>query len=135
MKIGETLGVPRARRVIMKERKRIFTLREAQKALPKIRELTASAVVRAEALSARIDSSPAGEERMHLETQYNALIRAWAEQVMDSGCEVKGLWLVDFDSGDGIYYCWRHPEHALQFFHDYDAGLAGRRPLGPLAVG
>ena len=41
------------------------------------------------------------------------------------GADVKGLWLVDFDSGAG-YYCWQWPEQELAFFHTYDEGFAGR---------
>lgn len=118
----------------MSEQKRIFTLREAQALVPRVREMTDAAVVRAERLSARIEATNPGEDRMRLETQYNALVRGWASQVQELGCEVKGLWLVDFDSGDGLYYCWHHPEESLEFFHDYDEGFAGRRPLGPLMV-
>ncbi len=44
------------------------------------------------------------------------------------GAEVKGLWLVDWDSGDG-YFCWRFPEAALAFFHTYEEGFAGRLPV------
>src|SRR5438045_3726832 len=42
--------------------------------------------------------------------------------------EVKGLWLVDFDSGAG-YYCWHYPEPALEYFHGYDEGFPGRVKL------
>ena len=118
----------------MNEYKRIFTLREAQALVPSVRQITAAAVVRADRLSAQIEALASGEERMRLETQYNALIRGWASQILEIGCEVKGLWLVDFDSGDGLYYCWHHPEETLEFFHDYDEGFSGRRPLGPLMV-
>jgi hypothetical protein len=38
---------------------------------------------------------------------------------------VKGLWLVDFDSGSGCY-CWQWPEQRLEFYHGYDEGFAGR---------
>lgn len=118
----------------MTPRKRIFTLREAQALLPQVRELTATAHARAVALETRAAELPAGNRRIEVEAQFTALARAWATQIMDLGCEVKGLWLVDFDSGDGLYYCWQHPETHLEYFHDYDAGFAGRRPLGPLLV-
>jgi hypothetical protein len=48
--------------------------------------------------------------------------------VTSLGCEVKGVWLVDWDTGDG-YYCWRFPEQAISFFHTYDEGFAGRIPI------
>jgi hypothetical protein len=44
------------------------------------------------------------------------------------GVEVKGLWLIDFDNGSG-YYCWRHPEPGLHFFHSYEDGFSGRVPI------
>ena len=37
------------------------------------------------------------------------IVEAWAEAVRALGLEVKGLWLVDFDNGEG-YYCWKYPE-------------------------
>ncbi len=44
------------------------------------------------------------------------------------GLEIKGVWLVDFDSGGG-YYCWKYPETGLNHFHSYDEGFSGRLPL------
>lgn len=115
-------------------KKRIFTLREAQALLDQVRELTAEAVREVENLQNEIESSPPGDRRSHLESRTQEVVQSWAHAVEHLGCEAKGLWLVDFDSGDGIYYCWRHPEEKLEFFHDYDAGFAGRKPLGPMLV-
>lgn len=116
-------------------RKRIFTLREAEGLLPEVRALTAAAHSRALALEERAAALPPGNQRMEVEAQFTALAQGWATQIQDLGCLVKGLWLVDFDSGDGLYWCWQHPEEQLEYFHDYDSGFAGRRPLGPLRVG
>ncbi|MBI3607499.1 MAG: DUF2203 family protein [Nitrospirae bacterium] len=44
------------------------------------------------------------------------------------GCEVKGLWLVDFDNGEG-YYCWKYPEDELEYFHEYTSGFSGRTKI------
>ena len=55
-------------------------------------------------------------------------MRDWAEEMQSLGIEVKGIWLVDFDSGAG-YYCWKYPEPALNHFHGYEEGFAGRLPL------
>ena len=53
---------------------------------------------------------------------------AWAEAVQDLGAEAKGLWLVDFDAGNG-YYCWKHPEPTVSHYHGYDDGFAGRMKI------
>ncbi|UCE01686.1 MAG: DUF2203 domain-containing protein [Candidatus Latescibacterota bacterium] len=114
--------------------KRIFTMKEALELLPDVQQVTTDAVGRADAIVQQLESTSDVGERSRLEDQYNTVVRAWAERILQLGAEVKGLWLVDFDSGDGIYYCWRHPEPTLDYFHEYDAGFAGRRPLGNLKV-
>ncbi|HEX9940716.1 MAG TPA: DUF2203 family protein [Thermoanaerobaculia bacterium] len=109
--------------------KRIFTYDEALSTFPVVRDLTAAAVRQVEAL---INSVGSREEldsrREELEEARERIVRAWAQQVTSIGCEVKGVWLVDWDSGDG-YYCWRFPEQAIGFFHTYDEGFAGRIPI------
>lgn len=93
--------------------KKIFSYEEALQLLPVVRQLTGEAVDRVEALA---------EEAVE---EYQSVIEAWASEVMSLGIEVKGLWLIDFDSGSG-YYCWQWPEPALQFFHGYEEGYGGR---------
>ena len=41
------------------------------------------------------------------------------------GVSVKGLWLVDFDTGAG-HYCWRWPEERLEWYHGHDEGYDDR---------
>lgn len=101
--------------------KRTFTYDEAVSTFPLVRDLTAAAV-RQIAAAAR-SSTP--EE---LEEERERIFHAWAREVTSVGCEVKGAWLVDWDSGDG-YYCWQFPEQVLSFFHTYDEGFAGRIPI------
>ena len=36
-------------------------------------------------------------------------MQSWQQSMQDLEAEVKGLWLVDFDSGDG-YWCWAFPK-------------------------
>ena len=114
--------------------KRIFTLREAMDLLPRVREITREAVACTEEIAAQLQNTSDSRARRPLEEEYNAAVQDWAENILELGVEVKGLWLVDFDSGDGIYYCWSHPEPTIEFFHDYGAGFAGRRPLGKLGL-
>ena len=114
--------------------KRIFTLKESLETLPRVQAITAAAVEEAEAVVRQLEAKPDGDVRRGLEEQYDRILRTWGAAIMELGVEVKGMWLVDFDSGDGIYYCWHHPEATIEFFHDYSTGFSGRRPLGKLGV-
>ncbi|HYO75993.1 MAG TPA: DUF2203 family protein [Thermoanaerobaculia bacterium] len=96
--------------------KRIFTYEEAIELLPEVQRLTAEAAERVDAM----DSDDPND--------YQRIVSEWAEAVMARGIEVKGLWLIDFDSGAG-YYCWKYPEPALEHFHGYDEGFGGRVKL------
>jgi len=100
------------------EKKRIFTLIEARGMLPRVRELTSEAFSRYSDLGEESDGEDERQE----------VVRGWIEQLSALGVEIKGLWLVDFDSGAG-YYCWKYPEPSLDFFHGYEEGFAGRLPL------
>jgi regulator of sirC expression with transglutaminase-like and TPR domain len=98
--------------------KRIFTLDEARLLLPKVKELTSDAVFKFARLA---EAEEAEEERQ-------GVVGEWAREILALGAEIKGLWLVDFDSGAG-YYCWKYPETSLEYFHGYEEGFAGRLPL------
>ncbi len=97
--------------------KKIFSYEEAAALLPAVLTMTAEAVAVVDDLTE--DTPP---------EQYEKVVQKWATDVMTLGIEVKGLWLVDFDNGSG-YYCWKHPEPSLQYFHGYDEGFQGRVKL------
>ena len=96
--------------------KRIFSYEQAVALLPEVVRITNEAVERVEQI---VSDEPAAYER---------IVTEWAQSVMGMGVEVKGLWLVDFDSGGG-YYCWQYPEPALEYFHGYEEGFGGRVKL------
>jgi hypothetical protein len=96
--------------------KRIFSYDEAIALLPRVQRETEAAVERVNELP---DEDAEAQQLVVME---------WAESILNLGVEVKGLWLVDFDSGGG-YYCWRYPEPALEYFHGYEEGFGGRVKL------
>jgi regulator of sirC expression with transglutaminase-like and TPR domain len=98
--------------------KKVFTLDEARSLLPAVKALTSDAVFKFARLA---ESEEAEEERQ-------GVVGEWAREILALGAEIKGLWLVDFDSGAG-YYCWKYPESSLEYFHGYEEGFAGRLPL------
>lgn len=110
---------------------RVFTLEEARALMPRIQELTkpvfelaASLAEELQEADAQADETRAEELRERLQT----LVESWAEAVRDLGPEVKGLWLVDFDAGDG-YWCWAYPEASLDHWHTYEGGFSSRVPI------
>lgn len=115
----------------MSDDRRIFTYEEALSLLPHVHELTSAAVRLVEELlgdDAETEEDGSYDVPSELVGEFRDLINAWAGSITDLGIEVKGLWLIDFDSGSG-YYCWRYPEPSLQYFHGYEEGFGGRVQL------
>jgi regulator of sirC expression with transglutaminase-like and TPR domain len=95
--------------------KKVFTLDEARNLLPKVKELTSEAVFKFARLA----------EDEETEDERQGVVGEWAREILALGAEIKGLWMVDFDSGAG-YNCWKYPETSLEYFHGYEEGFAGR---------
>jgi hypothetical protein len=109
--------------------RRIFSLAEARELLPTVQQITADAVREAERLAECLQGL--GEEHPEqgpLSDELNTLVTDWARSLHDLGVEVKGLWLADFDNGQG-YYCWAYPEPSLSHYHGYEDGFAGRMTI------
>lgn len=99
----------------MAEPKRTFSFEEARNLLPEVRERTRLALDALASLQA-----PGAED-----PEVERILTEWVHGVQELGAEVKGPWLVDFDSGAG-YYCWKWPEERLEYFHGYEEGFTGR---------
>ena len=61
-------------------------------------------------------------------------MQAALREIEDLGCVVKDVatGLVDFRTmrdGRAVYLCWRLGEDDIRYWHELDAGYAGRRPL------
>jgi len=106
-----------------------FTLQEAKGLLPVIKRITNETVGQIESLKARIDEfDPDPVQRPYYERKLGQIVERWSQKILKLGCEPKGLWLVDFDNGEG-YYCWHFPEEDVAFYHSYDGGFTGRTPI------
>jgi len=98
---------------------RFFTPKEANQVLPQVRKIVE------EILSAAHDAK-VSEER----------IKALMDQLEEIGCYYKDwnfeIGLVDFPAiihGQQALLCWRSDEPQVAWFHGYDDGYAGRRPV------
>jgi hypothetical protein len=61
-------------------------------------------------------------------------LQNYLKQIEEKGCLVKNLQegLVDFPhlkEGREVYLCWKYGEEDIRYWHEVDAGFAGRTPL------
>jgi hypothetical protein len=97
--------------------------------LPRVRAVTEGAVREVDQLSSVIQHlGEADPARARTLANLEVVVAGWTGQLQEMGLEVKGLWLVDFDNGDGCY-CWKYPEVAILHYHGYDEGFAGRMKI------
>jgi hypothetical protein len=123
--------------------KRYYTVEEANEALKTLRPLVAGLLAARQRI---VDAQPelwpvlekavgngggkrAGEVLADFE-QVQQAVRA----IEALGIEIKDVntGLVDFwalRDGREVYLCWRYNEPAVAFWHDLEAGFAGRQPL------
>jgi hypothetical protein len=128
---------------------RYFTVEEATSLLPRLTEILLAMQARKRELdhlrqdlaeaAAQAASNGHLQER-HLAQKRRAVEQAastlsdMARQIADLGCELKGIdqGLIDFRAlreGREVYLCWRLGEECIAFWHDLEAGFAGRQPL------
>jgi len=104
--------------------KKVFSYEEARDLVPAVRRRTKEALAALAGTSGG-ETENAEESRERLEREAAGILAEWARDIEALGIEVKGPWLVDFDSGGG-YFCWKWPEESLEFFHGYEEGFSGR---------
>jgi hypothetical protein len=127
-----------------------FTVEDANKTLPLVRRIVSDAVrdywrwqdkVRQyEDVAAQRgldDRGELGELAERLERETEALARdidGYIAEIRELGVEFKGFdtGLVDFPGevdGKPVLLCWQLGEESVQYWHEEDAGFAGRQPL------
>ncbi len=105
------------------------SLESANEVLPLVRKFTEEAVKETDALSVKIQYLAKGTPPFKaLCKQYDEILMRWAERIHRLGAQAKGLWLVDFDTGEG-YLCWSYPEERVEHFHGYDGGFKTRTKI------
>src|SRR5215467_14418012 len=115
--------------VIQITQQRTFSIEEAQKLLPVIRKITKEAVDQFLFLEEKLKHFEKDQEKWKgVELEISDLLNKWSEKIIKLGCHPKGIWLVDFDNGEG-YYCWRFDEDRIEYFHGYQEGYGGRTAI------
>lgn len=115
--------------IVAREETRVFTLAEAEELFPLVRTVTEAAWRELEPVRRKLEAmAPVNPQIHEIERQYEAIVKRWMAKMTRLGLVVKGLWLVDFDTGDG-YLCWKFPELKIGQYHAYHEGHTTRRPL------
>jgi hypothetical protein len=122
---------------------RYFTLEEANALLDELRPLVAEMLrIRQELLDMQPELEPVLRKVLNnggnqVASQAAVLfeeLRDLVERIQASGVELKDInsGLLDFLSlrgGREVYLCWRYGEEEIGYWHDVDAGFAGRQPI------
>jgi len=124
-----------------------FTVEEANRTLPLVRRIVSDVVrdywrwqekvreFEAAAICRTIDQPNEEADRLERETQDIAReIDGYVGEIERLGVQMKGFdtGLVDFPGeidGRPVLLCWQLGEDSVQYWHDEQAGFAGRQPL------
>ena len=124
-------------------RLRVYTVSEAKRALPRVKAFMDSIQESRRQIMElrplvwpllRASATNGGNARITDLTEQFARLTAAVRQIVAMGILVKDVdaGLVDFLSlrrGQRVYLCWKYGEEELEYWHDTDAGYAGRQPI------
>ena len=101
--------------------RRTFTQEEALDLLPIVRRITEKVASDVAGLQEQIRFVPHSEPLyQRIYSQIELSFRRWAIKISKLGCEPRGIWLVDFDAGNG-WFTWRLGDAGLAFFHSHES--------------
>lgn len=105
---------------------RLFDLPEAQIQLPLVQSITKKHQAQLAPLQIRLNKMLSNDPRRStLESEYEAVVCRWRTKVQQLGAQVAGLWVVEFNVGEG-WLSWRHPELSLSYFRENGADFSDR---------
>lgn len=127
---------------------KFFTVDQANRTLPLVRRIVTDVVSAhrelQELAASYSDLDPKGptvaEPRAELRERIDGLtntINRYIGELHELGCLFKGFeeGLVDFYALKGarpVFLCWKLGEERIEWWHETDAGFAGRQPLATL---
>ena len=122
---------------------RYFTLEQANEALKLIRPLMEGIqAIRQRILASQPEAWPAieksvgngGNRALSNLVQDFELLDALVHRILETGVQIKdvNLGLLDFSAlrdGREVYLCWKFGEGDIAYWHEVDAGFAGRQSI------
>ena len=122
--------------------KRRFTLAQANSALPLVRRIVGD-IVKTHGLILRLQAEmdrASGKEQATAQGRLDQSVgrlEDFVDELTEVGCELKDyqVGLIDFvgrhESRD-VYLCWKLGEEKVAYWHEMNAGYAGRQPVSTL---
>jgi len=132
--------------------KKIFSLAEAERMLPLVGRIVEDlvrdhqrwtdkvAAFELATVGSTVNKPDPIAELLQSEAQRLAKdIEGYVAELAELGVTCKGMdtGLVDFPAqmeGRAVYYCWKLGEDGIKYWHDVNAGFAGRQRIKPLAL-
>jgi len=95
---------------------KLFNLAEAQNLLPLVQSITTKHQAELAPIQDRLNKMLSNDPRRNpIEHEYEDVVSKWKDKIEKLGAKVSGLWIVEFDVGEGVL-CWRYPELSLNYF-------------------
>ena len=95
---------------------RTFTEEEAENLLPTVKRITAQAASEASKIEEQLRFIPRDEPIFkRLASDLDLVIRRWAIKIKKLGLAPSGVWIVDFDAGNGCF-SWRLGDESVNYF-------------------
>ena len=115
---------------------KFFTPKEANQLLPNVKKIVDEILVKANEARAIMTTPDPLNKRQGQLIELDSRIKTLMGQLEDLGCYYKdwnfAIGLVDFPAiihGQEALLCWRSDESEVAWFHGYEDGFAGRRPV------
>lgn len=125
--------------------KKLFTVSEANSLIPKL----LLDIPKIQKLSERLETEFPDVAQARRNAQLNGgsaqgavylqvamVFQSMIKDLEEKGCILKGIehGLVDFIGlidGREVYLCWKYPEQSIEYWHEINAGFAGRQKIKP----
>ena len=120
--------------------KRRFTLAEANSTLPLVKRIVGD-IVRTHGLvlkyQSELERQSANKDAQGRLDEAVTHLEDYVDELADVGCELKDyqVGLIDFvgrHQRRDVYLCWKLGEERIGYWHEIDAGYAGRQPISTL---
>lgn len=105
---------------------KLFNLAEAKELLPLVQTVTQKHQMQLNPVQDRLNRMLSNDPRRNpIEQEYEQIVSQWKSKIEKLGATVHGLWVVEFNVGEGVL-CWRYPELSLNYFRANGGDFASR---------